>query len=240
MLRLILAEPADPRCQAAGRQRWGVGTRSWAESGSEGFEINATSRLRSSQASVAAGDSGPIPVHPLETAQRGGIKEGPAGTDQRSLERPPLINASSARRENSWLPSAPARSMLTAHLPLISSMAMGGPVCDTLPRWRPDPGDRGPGLPGPAGGCGFRCRWSPACSVSIPLLGCPPLPWPLRAPHSRRRRGWPSARDRPRPAPPGRHPAAPARGRRPAAGRCRPPGRARRPPARRAAPALIP
>jgi hypothetical protein len=90
MLLVILAEPAAPRCQAAGRKRWVLGTRSWGGVWEQGLQgINATSRLRSSQASIAAGDSDPFPLHPLEAAQRGCIKGGAAVTDQRLLGASP-------------------------------------------------------------------------------------------------------------------------------------------------------
>ena len=72
MLLVILAEPAASRCRVAGRKRWVLGTRSWGGVWEQGLlGINATSRLRSSQASIAAGDSDPFPLHPLEAAQRG-------------------------------------------------------------------------------------------------------------------------------------------------------------------------
>jgi hypothetical protein len=56
-MAVILAEPAAPRCRAAGRPRWLVGTRSWGGVGERELQgISATSRLRTSQASVATGD----------------------------------------------------------------------------------------------------------------------------------------------------------------------------------------
>ena len=87
---VILAAPGAPRCRVVDRRRWAVGTRGWGGVWEQGLQgINATSRLRSSQASIAAGDSGPFPLHPLEAAQRGCIKEGPAVTDQRLLGASP-------------------------------------------------------------------------------------------------------------------------------------------------------
>ena len=62
-------------------------------------------------APVAAGDSGPFYWPPL----------GRVAT-WCSLERPPLINASSVRRKSSWLPSAPARTISMSR----SALAMAG------------------------------------------------------------------------------------------------------------------
>ena len=90
MLLVILAELAAPRCRVAARRRWGEGTRGWGGDGWRGLQgISATSRLRSSQAPVAAGDSDPFPLHPLEAAQRCCSKGGAAVTDQRLLGASP-------------------------------------------------------------------------------------------------------------------------------------------------------
>ena len=112
MLPVILAAAA-PRCRVVDRRRWAVGTRGWGGDGRRGLQgISATSRLRMSQATFAARDSGPFPLNPLEAAQRGCIKRGAAVTDQRrNGDRPPLINASSVRRKSSWLPSAQGKGL---------------------------------------------------------------------------------------------------------------------------------
>jgi hypothetical protein len=105
MLLVILAEPAAPRCQAAGRKRWVLGTRSWVGVWEQGLHgISATSRLRSTQAPVAAGDSDPFPLHPLEAAQRGST---PAN---QCLKRAPkeLLVALGPARSTSMLRSARA------------------------------------------------------------------------------------------------------------------------------------
>ena len=108
MLTVILAEAAAPRCRVVARRRWAVGARGWGGDGERGLQgISATSRRRMSQASFAARDSGPFPLHPLEAAQRGST---------------PLINASNVRRKSSWLPSALARTMSMSR----SARAMAG------------------------------------------------------------------------------------------------------------------
>ena len=87
---VILAAAAAPRCRVVDRRRWAVGTRGWGGGGERGLQgISATSRLRSSQAPVAAGDSDPFPLHPLEAAQRCCSKGGAAVTDQRLLGASP-------------------------------------------------------------------------------------------------------------------------------------------------------
>ena len=82
MLTVILAEAAAPRCRVVARRRWAVGARGWGGGGERGLQgISATSRLKSTQTPVAAGDSDPFPLNPLEAAQRGCIKGGAAVTD---------------------------------------------------------------------------------------------------------------------------------------------------------------
>jgi hypothetical protein len=66
MLSVILAEPAAPRCRLVARRRWAVGTRGWGGDGERGLQgISATSRIKSTQTPVAAGDSGPFYWPPL-------------------------------------------------------------------------------------------------------------------------------------------------------------------------------
>ena len=90
MLTVILAEAAAPRCRVVARRRWEVGARGWGGDGERGLQgISATSWLKSPHTPVAAGDSDPFPLHPLEAAQRGCIKGGAAGTDQRLLGASP-------------------------------------------------------------------------------------------------------------------------------------------------------
>jgi len=90
VLPVILAAPAAPRCRVVTRRRWEVGARGWGGGGERGLQgISATSRLKSPHTPVAAGDSDPFPLHPLEAAQRGSIKGCAAGTDQRLLGAPP-------------------------------------------------------------------------------------------------------------------------------------------------------
>ena len=90
MLTVILAEAAAPRCRVVARRRWEVGARGWGGGGERGLQgIIATSRLRSSHTPVAAGDSDPFPLHPLEAAQRCFIEGDAAGPDQRLHGAPP-------------------------------------------------------------------------------------------------------------------------------------------------------
>ena len=108
---VILAAPGAPRCRVVDRRRWAVGTRGWGGVWEQGLQgINATSRLRSSQASIAAGDSGPFPLHPLEAAQRGCIKEGPAVTDQRLLGASPANQCLQRAPKELLVALGPARS----------------------------------------------------------------------------------------------------------------------------------
>jgi hypothetical protein len=83
--RRLLA--AGWRPGGAGGRGHGAGGGGDGERGLQG--ISATSRLRSSQAPVAAGDSDPFPLHPLEAAQRCCSKGGAAVTDQRLLGASP-------------------------------------------------------------------------------------------------------------------------------------------------------
>ncbi len=90
MLPVILAEAAAPRCRLVDRRRWAVGTRGWGGDRERGLQgISATSWIKSPHTPVAAGDSDPFPLHPLEAAQRGCIKGGAAATDQRLLGASP-------------------------------------------------------------------------------------------------------------------------------------------------------
>jgi hypothetical protein len=72
VLPVILAAAAGPRCRLVDRRRWAVGARGWGGDGRRGLQgISATSRLRSPHTPLAARDSDPFPLHPLEAAQRG-------------------------------------------------------------------------------------------------------------------------------------------------------------------------
>ena len=71
MLKVILAEAAAPRCRVVDRRRWAVGTRGWGGDGRRGLHgISATSRLRSSQATVPARDSNSFSCQPLDESHR--------------------------------------------------------------------------------------------------------------------------------------------------------------------------
>jgi hypothetical protein len=90
--------------------------------------ISATSRLRSSHTPVAAGDSDPFPLHPLEAAQRGCIKGGAAVTDQR------LLGASPA---NQCLQRAPKKLLVALGPALSTSMIRSArAMAGTRQGWR--------------------------------------------------------------------------------------------------------
>jgi hypothetical protein len=111
VLLAILAEAAAPRCRLVDRRRWAVGTRGWGGDGRRGLQgISATSRLKSTHTPVAAGDSDPFPLQPLEAALRGCIKGGAAVTDQRLLGASPANQCLQRAPKELLVALGPARS----------------------------------------------------------------------------------------------------------------------------------
>ena len=95
--------------------------------------------LGSSHTPVAAGDSDPFPLHPLEAAQRGCTKGGAAATDQRLLGASPANQSLQRAPKELLVALGPARSTSM----LRSARAMAG---TRQGWWEPAEMRRGNGL----------------------------------------------------------------------------------------------